>query len=1137
MKKFFKSLMVLIVFLPVVLLCACKEPTYKLNFMINGSVYHTIESSGNETITLPEEPTKDGYLFDGWYFDADYLNELTADSYKEKELSHDTNVYAKWLLADFRITYHLDGGTNGNNPAGYARNNEEIVLLSATKYGYTFNGWYTESTYENKVETIPANSIGNVELYAKFDLINPELQFTFTNDGVAVSGYTGSAEKVVIPENYKGFTVTTVKEESFVNNESIKSLVIPETITTIEQNAILDCANFDNVYISNVESWYNINFYGDFYTILYYPEDWESTLDEVYVPQEYNIYVNNNLLENLIVPATIETVSSAFSYCKSIKSITISEGVKTIGNNAFGHCSNLETVTISEGVETIGEFAFYSCKNLKVIDIPTTLTKSDNCSFLLCDSLERVNIKNLESWLNIDFVGELASAPGTESFYQQYIHYFAYYDKIGCSNPLSIAKSLYINGEETKNIIIPDSITELKPHLFGYSNIESVTLNKVVTIGSNAFWNCKQLTSVTLSDCLETIGDKAFSGCSNLLSIDLPESLITIGKEALYNTSIYSIDIPKNLTTLGENFSSATHFNVHEENSVYDSRNNCGMLIETAINKIVRGSTYVEEYNEELDIDQLIIPEGIEIIGENAFAGLRFENIVFPNSLKRIEANAFNDCEYLQTVTLGTGLEFIGGDAFIYCSNIEFINIPNLTVWCNIEFENMRANPLSWKDSTHNAQIIDRDARLYVDGAELKDNLIIPEGVETLHSYSFANIINFKTVTIPSSVKYIGTDVFEFCANLTQVNYNATSAEYTQNGPGGTTFVMPTINDIKLEIGANVKKIPAYFINGLFDEINITNVVFEEGSICEEIGESAFGGTSQHKSNLKTINLPNTIKKINKEAFSFCEKLEEINLPDSLEYIGDNAFTYCINLKEINIGKSVSYIGSGVLAACVSLTNIFWDAENPTTRGYMFSSAGFYKPDLTLEIGPNAKIIPSVFSGNGVYISVVKFAEGYQVEEFKGSFDSDVKDVYLPDLTQWLKIKFSSSSSNPLYYAKNLYINNEKVTRLKIEGVTEIKPYTFYTEAITEVVLADTITTVDSNSFNKYYIQKAYFAHTELPRFSRNVTYNEEYVYWDGWLIDPNYTYGCNFWCYDGYGNIVEYDKYGNIIDSDSYYE
>jgi len=119
---------------------------------------------------LPTTTPTTGYEFEGWYLDAQMTNEVSATDIVKIE--DDANIYAKHVPIVYDITYELDGGENGDNPATYTVL-DAVSFEPATKEGYTFDGWFSESAFTNAVTEIPLGSTGAVTLYAKFTEVTP----------------------------------------------------------------------------------------------------------------------------------------------------------------------------------------------------------------------------------------------------------------------------------------------------------------------------------------------------------------------------------------------------------------------------------------------------------------------------------------------------------------------------------------------------------------------------------------------------------------------------------------------------------------------------------------------------------------------------------------------------------------------------------------------------------------------------------------------------------------------------------------------------------------------------------------------------------------------------------------------------
>ena len=167
MKKYIKSLILILIILPcIAFMTACGTKTYTVSFDSNGgSAVNAIENieSGSK-IDKPEDPTKNGYNFNGWF-----LNDEEWD-FENNTISSDISLKASWTPIVYSITYNLNGSTNHQlNPSEFTIESETISLKAPTLTGYAFVGWYdNEDFLGNPITTIDKGTIGNIELYARF---------------------------------------------------------------------------------------------------------------------------------------------------------------------------------------------------------------------------------------------------------------------------------------------------------------------------------------------------------------------------------------------------------------------------------------------------------------------------------------------------------------------------------------------------------------------------------------------------------------------------------------------------------------------------------------------------------------------------------------------------------------------------------------------------------------------------------------------------------------------------------------------------------------------------------------------------------------------------------------------------------
>lgn len=189
-EKLMKRSFIFISFLQAFLLTGCNSNVnYSISFNSNGGTdVLSVQSKGNTSITMPNDPTKDGYIFDGWYLDnITFSQPFTANSLLDWPLSSNMMVYAKWNPVSFDITYNLDGGINGTNPTSYTIETLTITLISPIKEGYTFSGWFDNAEYTGDTVTeITLGTIGDINLYAKWTINQYTISFN-SNGGYSVT--------------------------------------------------------------------------------------------------------------------------------------------------------------------------------------------------------------------------------------------------------------------------------------------------------------------------------------------------------------------------------------------------------------------------------------------------------------------------------------------------------------------------------------------------------------------------------------------------------------------------------------------------------------------------------------------------------------------------------------------------------------------------------------------------------------------------------------------------------------------------------------------------------------------------------------------------------------------------------------
>src|SRR5690554_3394964 len=142
--------------------------SYTLSFNSNGgSPVTAITQDYATTVSKPTDPTKVGYTFAGWYSDSNLSTAYTFTTLPAEDIT----LYAKWNIITYNINYELADGLNHlSNPSSYTVETNTITLSEPSKEGYTFSGWYSDSNFTNYVSEITIGSIGNLTLYAKWNI-------------------------------------------------------------------------------------------------------------------------------------------------------------------------------------------------------------------------------------------------------------------------------------------------------------------------------------------------------------------------------------------------------------------------------------------------------------------------------------------------------------------------------------------------------------------------------------------------------------------------------------------------------------------------------------------------------------------------------------------------------------------------------------------------------------------------------------------------------------------------------------------------------------------------------------------------------------------------------------------------------
>ena len=341
----------------------------------------------------------------------------------------------------------------------------------------------------------------------------------------------------------------------------------------------------------------------------------------------------------------------------------------------------------------------------------------------------------------------------------------------------SIGNNAFYGCRGLTSVTIPNSVTSIGEWAFDdCDGLTSVTIpNSVTSIGEFAFDDCSGLTSVTIPNSVTSIGSYAFYRCYSLASVSIGNSVTSIGSSAFSECiSLTSVTIPISVTSIGDyafnGCSSLTAINVAVGNANYSSVE--GVLFNKDQTSLIRYSGGKQ--------GAYTIPNSVTSIGSCAFddcSGLT--SVTIPNSVTSIGNSAFSGCSGLTSVTIPNSVTSIGNSAFSGCSNLTSVSIGNSVTSIGISaFYDCSGLTMvhiseiaAWCAINFNnnyANPLYYAHNIYLNGTLLTD-LVIPNSITSIRNYAFFGCSSLTSIEIPNSVTSIGHLAFDGCSSLTSV--------------------------------------------------------------------------------------------------------------------------------------------------------------------------------------------------------------------------------------------------------------------------------------------------------------------------------------------------------------------------------
>lgn len=578
------------------------------------------------------------------------------------------------------------------------------------------------------------------------------------------------------------------------------------------------------------------------------------------VPAPWNEF-RNDIKKVSILNGVRSIGSYAFGYYKNLNEISIAKSVIKIENYAFNGTAYYENeenwtdgilyidnflistnesipkyVAVKDGTTVIADYAFAYRYDLKSIEIPESVISIGENVFESCNDIERFNVDSGNSVYSSEY-GNLYNKTQTEFI-------------------------KYARAKSDTTFTVPDEVEHISEYAFyNCDNLESVTIsNNVNSIGECAFMGCYNLKSINIPDGVKYIEKATFHGCSSLEEINLSDNIVKIDSQAFYYCeSLKEITLPNKINSIG-----------------YGAFLQCkGIKSVTLPNSITNIGDNAFGYYQKEDSDDIVLQK-IDNFTINGYSGSIAERYANENGFAFVslgQAEKISDFTYspLDESTIAiTG--YIGNDSDIVIPNeINGLNVVRIE---SSAFE----NNASIENVVLPENITQISYKLFSECTNLK-SIVIPDKVTKIDDQAFYNCTSLESITLPKYLKSIGEFAFYRCRSLTNIDIPETVETLGMSAFDSCSSLMSVV------IPDNITEISE---QAFVDCTNLADVKI--GKNVEIIGATAFQGCNK----LVKITLPVGVKKIRWYAFN-CDNLAFISIPNTVKTIEQNAFSYRLN--------------------------------------------------------------------------------------------------------------------------------------------------------------------------------------------------------------------------------------------------
>ncbi len=902
----------------------------------------------------------------------------------------------------------------------------------------------------------------------------------------------------------KDYRVTTIQQSAFLSCTDIKKLIVPASINYIQDGAFENCVNMTKLVL--VEGTDMLDAKSDAFK--------NCEIEEVEIGRNLKetIFSKNRFLRKVIFDANIKEIPpSAFLDCSNLNSVDLSN-IKKIYSFAFSGCSSLDTVDLSK-IVFIGKAAFSQTK-LNSVEIPSQLNDLGDYAFAYCQSLKNVSVK-----------APIVSIPN--------------YCFTNCTSLASVEYPVSVtsigegafSGCAFTSFKLNDGVTEIQKGAFCHcTNLENVDWGKVVLIGNNAFEDTG-FSTLILPASLEKIYMEAFKSCKKMEKVDLSATKLTTIACFENCHALKTVVFPQTLTVIGL--------------KCFDG---CSSIEEielpSSITTLSRRSFANMSRLKELDLSNT----QVKWIGSECFEDCSsIQRVVMPKTLKSIGNSAFENASMLKTIDLSnTQVHYMSNECFKGCKALEEVSLAALTdtigyaAFKNCEMlsniRNSNSIKIVYADAFEHTKLFEAVQEgpaiigtvLYQYKGMIADKeYCVPDNVTCIVANALAQQ-NFQSIKLNGSLKYIGDGAFDNCINLLSltipssvvymgscIGCNALSSLTLKDAEGDLYLGELSNNKIKkfymgrnittqldwlpdlesLTIGKCVKTIGSDFssseklVNLELEDADAT-LDFENNPIVGRISNLYLGrnvkvGTYQGKDEYtywdQQVTKGNSFlsltdltigEKVTDICDYFCENnkvLEDLYVPGNVKKIGAKSFYRNVKLKSIKFEKGLETIGK--LA--------FGYNDDPFNMGY----SPVDKAEVIKEISiPSSVKLIDECAFAGVKVEKLHLSEGVGYLGNKCFMYIETDSIVLPStvtLGEWNTFAFSSiryvDASKYSGKLNSAFTFNGKMTKVLLNDDLKSLNCDFnYCNSLTSITLPNKLEEISTCEFTGVPINTLY---------------------------------------------------------------